>query len=81
MYVCHQILIDLPCFFKYKGLIPSKIGKKKIKLFHLALMVSTALTIYLHIYTLNDYRKHSKQILLQFLLSFTMAMTIFDWYL
>lgn len=47
-----------------------KLEKKKIKLFHLALMVSTVLTIYLHIYTLNDYHKHSNQILLQFLLSF-----------
>ena len=67
-------------FFKYKGLIPSKLGEK-IKRFHLALMVSTALTIYLHIHTLNDYLKYSNQITLQFLLSFTMAMPIFDWYL
>ena len=65
--ICH---VFWTFFFKYKGLILSKIGKKKIKLFHLALMVSTVLTIYLHIYTLNDYHKHSNQILLQFLLSF-----------
>ena len=38
-------------------------------------MVSIALTMYLHSYTLSDSLKHSNQITLQFSLSFTMTMT------